>query len=174
MAEPHAAQPLLWWLSVLIYSPRNFDGWAKIMTNWLVTSSPVPWPHHQQAGRFSTFRHAQPIIKPPRPMPSYQAPWYDSGGSNSLCCLFFFYLSTFCVAHSLWLTKYVSTTHCFSYKGLKRFNSIKKVLNEEDRIFFLWKTTMINAYSKYRGHFSPFCYIILYLLKAELWIRWKR
>ena len=27
--------------------------------------SPVPWPHQQQAGRVLTFRHAQPIIRPP-------------------------------------------------------------------------------------------------------------
>lgn len=45
------------------------------MTNWLPTSSPIPWPHHWQPGRVSTFRHAQPVIRRLCPMPRFSFPF---------------------------------------------------------------------------------------------------
>lgn len=49
--------------------------------------SPVPWPHQQQAGRVLTFRHAQPIIRPPGQC--HLARPLSATNSFSVACLYF-------------------------------------------------------------------------------------
>lgn len=89
--QPHAAQAQLRRLSVHIYSHNNFDGWAKIMTNWLCTLLPSPMTSSAAGWQGPDFPSCPTNYKASWPMPSCQA----------LVCYWFFLrcLSTCCVTH---------------------------------------------------------------------------
>lgn len=129
-------------MSLWIYSHNSFDGWAKIMTNWLPTSYAVPWPHHGQAGRVSASRHAQPVNGPQWPVPYNQALRYWSGGSHALTLGF----PSLCL---LSVSPIFSDWQNVLSESWRKFNFCEWMM---ERTVFLCQPVVINDHGKYGRH----------------------